>query len=135
MGVIQGSINNLLTTAGVAARLSPGLEERRKVLNLEKQYSKLGKIQEETDFADETVEEIAQQQKDIAKEIATIKPTAENVKRYVDEAEGLAEMRKPVPDVDTDTYEQKINKRIAAQKAAEQDMLTKQQELRGGRLR
>ena len=28
MGVIQGSINNLLTTAGVAARLSPGAEEK-----------------------------------------------------------------------------------------------------------
>lgn len=28
MGVIQGSINNLLTTAGVAARLSPRAEEK-----------------------------------------------------------------------------------------------------------
>lgn len=76
MGVIQGSINSLLATAGVAARLSKGLSEMKE-------------------------------------------PTT----------------KKPISNTDTDTYEQKIKKRIAAMKAAEQALLTKQQELRGGRLR
>lgn len=111
MGVIQGSINQLLTTAGVAARLSPGLEERQKVLNLEKQYSKLGEVQEKSDFSEHTVEEIAKQQTNIAKEIATLKPTEKNVQRYAIEAEGLSEMQK-------DTAKQR----------ARQDLLKKQRE-------
>ena len=92
MAGIQGSINNLLATVGIAAKLSPELEEARKVGQLEKHYEKLGAIQEESDFAENTVREITKEQKETAKEIAKVKPTEENVKRYTTEAEAYEAM-------------------------------------------
>lgn len=93
MGIIQQAINQAAGTIGVAARLSPTLEENRQVKELEKQYTKLGKIQEESDFSEATVKEITGEQGDIAKAIAKIKPTEENVKRYQVERESLESMK------------------------------------------
>ena len=92
MGVIQGSINNLLVTAGAFASLSPVLKERAEIRGLEKQYEKLDQVQEKSGFSEDTVEEITKEQKDIAKRIAQINPTEKNVQRYVTDAESLNQM-------------------------------------------
>ena len=87
MGMIQGSINNLLTTAAVATRLSPELEEKRELKTTEKSYEKTEKLLEESDNQAYS-EGIARIQRDRAQRIAELNPTKKNIQKYIAEMEG-----------------------------------------------
>ena len=93
MGIIQNAINQTLGTAGIAARLSPHLEKRQELRKLKKESKALESLQEGTDYAEATVETITKEQRDVAKNIAKLDPTKENVKAYVDYAESLEAMQ------------------------------------------
>lgn len=86
MGVIQGSINSLLGTAGVGIRLSPLVEELREVRNLKKDIAKTEELDKK---AQEKPEEYADIAEGINKrlagsysELARLRPTEENIRAY-----------------------------------------------------
>ena len=85
MGMIQGSINNLLTTAAVATRLSPELEAKAKVrgeLALQKQ--KLKSLEEQTKIEGDTNIEDLQKKSEILSNIYELDPTTTNLKNVGD---------------------------------------------------
>ena len=93
MGIIQNAINQTLGTAGIAARLSPRLAKKQELRTLKKESAALESLQEGTDYAEATVETITREQTEVAKNIAKLEPTKENVKAYVDYAESLEAMK------------------------------------------
>lgn len=142
MGVIQGSINNLLTTAGVAARLSPSYETKVELRALNKQE----KLLAQKDAAELTGGvEYAKEKEAIAEKRAMLKPTEKTAQAYFEayaereEAELDAEKarekwERQQKDIELESYDKKIAKRIKAMKDAEIALSTSQQESRNGRL-
>lgn len=61
MGAIQQGINQLLGTAAIAARLSPELETKREIKNIDKQLeSSKDKVTAQTDYLRKTKDEISE---------------------------------------------------------------------------
>ena len=85
MGVIQGSINSLLGTAGVAFRLSPWVEELQEVRNLKKDIAKteeLDKKAQDTKEYGDIAEALNTRLAGSYSELARLRPTEENIRAY-----------------------------------------------------
>ena len=87
MGMIQGSINNLLTTAAVATRLSPELEAKAKTRSeLALQKQKLKSLEEQEKIEGDTNIKDLQKKSEILGNIYELDPTTTNLEN-VGEAE------------------------------------------------
>lgn len=125
MGVIQGSINNLLTTAGVAARLSPSLEERRKVIGLRQQQKALENVaetqQEATGPASESSEanklyaETLQKKADVSQQIFEAKPSQETYTDTLAEKQGQNEFNQIIEQAQTKLLQEQERARRSEQ--------------------
>lgn len=126
MGVIQGSINNLLTIAAASAKLSPVLEEKRELTTLKKAYEKTDELLKTTDY--ETYNEsIAKEQADKARRIAELSPTEENIRTYLAEAGGYESVKPENIEAEQQlSYSQRA--RAKANKDAEEALKTRQEE-------
>ena len=133
MGVIQGSINQLLTTAGIIARLSPKGEAKV----TEAQVKAAAKTQEDIDI------ERSQEEQEYALENAKKYDPYTGKKIYEPPTMNKAlfwgeEYDKAIADAEKEykygKYSYDIMKRIEANKAAEMALSTSQQESRNGRL-
>lgn len=83
MGMIQGSINSLLTTVAVATRLSPELEAKAKIrgeLALQKQKLKL--LEGQGAAEGDTNTEDLRKKSEILKNIYELNPTSANLEKY-----------------------------------------------------
>lgn len=137
MGVIQGSINNLLMTAGVAARLSPGLEKLNKERELKKGIQNLERAREEAveqKIGEQLQEPIAEELVKKQRELAYLNPKKSNIKEWGDEEEGLQEIKETTRKEEEEKNLTKVGKetqaRIYAAAAAQETLLAKQEEKR-----
>lgn len=116
MGVIQGSINNLLLTAGAAARVSPTFEKMRDLEKTKKAYGKTATMLEESGFEANT-EKVAKEQTERAQKIAEAEPTEANIRNFVAESENLESFDPEVRAAETSLIVEKQRK--AEEKAAQ----------------
>lgn len=93
MGVIQQGINQLIGTAAIAARLSPGFETRQELLKLGKQEKALGmqqealptispdEMEEGKTIAAQQHQEILEKQAEVAQKQFELQPTKESMRK------------------------------------------------------
>lgn len=137
MGVIQGSINNLLMTAGVAARLSPELEKLSKERELKKGIQNLERVREEAveqKTGEQLQEPIAEELVKKQRELAYLNPKKSNIKAWGAEEEGLQEIKETTRTEEEGKNLTKIGKeteaRIRATAAAEEKLANEQERKR-----
>lgn len=94
MGMIQSSINNLITLAAAGAKLSPEIQEKAELKQLKRKYKLTTERLEESDFNENIYDDALKQQVDLAKEIALREPTKENLKELGMQKE-LQELESP----------------------------------------
>lgn len=138
MGVIQGSINSLLTTAGIAARLSPELEnkaeERKELGRLKRKEKALETSMDvqgnttapgaDTEEAEDLYENTVQRRAEISQEIYELQPTEKNYRNVIDMAQAVTEVR--------DMRDWKNTNRQKALQAQQAALETAQEERRQG---
>lgn len=125
MGVIQGSINNLLVTAGIAARLSPDLEKRAALRDLkakEKVLNKSAEIQQEatgpetnSTEANEVYSNTLQNKVDISQARFDLQPNEQNYRNLLAEKQGKLEFDQIVEQANTKLLERQEQKRRSEQ--------------------
>lgn len=97
MGTIQNSINQMIGTTAIAAKLSPGLERRREIENLTKQEQALEKVIEniETEGAEDVKElertdiEVSSELANVQKQKAVLTGSTEDISKYFKTKEGI----------------------------------------------
>lgn len=97
MGVIQGSINNLLVTAGAFASLSPVLKEKAEIRGLKKDIAKTEELDEKAQGTPEygdIAEGINTRLAESYGKLARLEPTKENIRAYSSH-EGARELFTP----------------------------------------
>lgn len=125
MGVIQSAINQALGTAGIAARLSPGLEKRQELKNLEKQEKSLKAR------SDAAVEAIETKQKEGTIDLKSMQQDADILREAASDVEQLRKKQfelKPSPE----SYEKYVKSKgvVKESKSIGQDLQSAQEELR-----
>lgn len=116
MGIIQGSINQLLTLSAGAAYLSPNTKTRAQLTDLEKQETVVNRKEE---LGSITMQEGASERARIAEERAVLKPTEKNITAAYDRAtESMVEDIKA---------ENRIKKQQKAEKEAQEQLQLEQE--------
>ena len=87
MGVIQSSINSLLSTAAIASKLSPAAEERVEIRQAERREAKAAKVidtvaKSETAYSPELVDNITNYGIEAAESLFKTNPTEENLQSW-----------------------------------------------------
>lgn len=140
MGVIQGSINQLLTLATAGIRFSPvGEAAVQKTIQAEEQKAKYEALQKEM-RASQVFEkaqgerlygsvalDVEERAMKAAQELAYMNPSDENIQNYLNVAEGYEGQKKAQFDEDT----QALVKREKELEKARLDLRIKQEERRG----
>ena len=87
MGVIQSSINSLLSTAAIASKLSPAAEERVEIRQAERREAKAAKVidavsKSETAYSPELVDNITNYGIEAAESLFKTNPTEQNLQSW-----------------------------------------------------
>lgn len=125
MGVIQGSINNLLGLSVVAARLSPGLEQKRELNTLKKQEKAMAKVAETQEEAtgpeansteaNELYSQTLAKKADIATKIFETQPTEQTYQNVIAERQGQAEFKDIIEQAETKLLQEQERTRKSQQ--------------------